>query len=968
MPRRLRSEAVRRVARAGAGGARPGTPEQHGRPPARRARLERPTAAPDAIPRPRLLAALDRGLSRPLLLLSTPAGFGKTTLLCQWLESLESRGLPAAWVALDARAGDLTSVVTHLAAALEVVAPETTAGAGALRVLGFPGPPAPVAVGETLAEELLGLRRAVVLVLDDYHTVTDPTVHELFEALLEHPPPRLHLALASRADPPLPLSRLQARGQLVELRGADLRFTRGEAAAFLGQTLGGTADAAAIRLLQARTEGWAAGLRLAGLAFDAQAGGDGRASPRALGAALAGRTQGLAVDFLLDEVLARQPPEVQDFLLRASVVDPLCAPLAAALLEPGGDGRPAGATAAGLLGAVLRANLFLTALGEAGAAPAAGEWAGERPGAGRGGGWYRFHQLFREALGERLLAQAGPDAVAALHARAGAWYAGAGRIEDAVTHLLAAGDAAGAAGLVERHVHPALDAEAWTPLGRWLDLLPPGVFPARPALLLARAWVAHRTGRYEGVPALLQAAQRLLAGGAGGGATAGPEADALLGELDTLHSILRWRAEDAAGTLTRARRALSRLPDDRLLPRALAANYLGVSAAAVEGPAAAVRQLEALLAATPERGSPFARRVLSTVTAVHLLAGALPEAARAAQALLAPGTDPGAEATRGWGHVVLGLAHYEWNDLAAAETHFAAALGGRHAAPFIVVREATLGLAQAQAALGRRGDGEATVARFLAALRRAGGPGQVAVAAAGQVLLALRAGEVAPAEVWLRTTPAPAPGAAPAQATAAVPLTWALALLASGTAGTPGRLAAAVAYLDAVRRAAAGTHQTRREVEALVLYALALRAGGQVAGARQALERALVLAEPGGFVRTFLDPGPALVPVLREAAAAPPTPATGAYAARLLAAAGAPPGPERAEALVGPGGERLSEREAEVLACLARRLSNKEIARELSITVSTVKHHTSSIYGKLGVASRRAAVGRAAETGRLPAP
>jgi LuxR family maltose regulon positive regulatory protein len=941
----------------------------------RLARLLRPGIAEDAIARPRLLEALDGARTRPLLLIATPAGYGKTTLLCQWLKSLDAAGVPAAWVTLDARTSDLAGVVAHVVAALRDAVPPDgdEAGAAALAALRLPGPPAPAVVADALAEGLLGLERDVVLVLDDYHAVADPAVHEFLGVLLEHPPPRLHLALATRIDPPLALARLRSQGQLVELRGADLRFDRAEATAFLGRALGAGAGAAAVALLEARTEGWAAGLRLAALALEPPpgAGGPYDGQPHRV-AGVFGRPPGLVVEYLLDEVLARQPPAVQDFLLRVSIVERFCPPLCTALLDGDSLGAAPGVPdTAALLADVLRANLFVTPA----ETPRAPDMAPGGPGVSQAPGppgeetpWFRLHKLFREVLRERLRARDGAGAVAALHARAGAWLASAGLVDEALTHLLAADGAEAAAALVEAHVHAALDAEDWAPLARWLGRLPDAQTAGRPVLLLARAWTAHGAGRYDAVPALLAAAAARL--GAGAGAVGGPVADACCGEIDTLEALLHWRAGDAPGTLTRARRALRRLPEDRLLARGVAATYLGLSAAALEGSAPAVAELEALLAATTERASTFSRRVLTATAFVHLQAAALPESARVAQALLAPSDLP--EPGRAWGHVVLGLAHLDWNDLEAAHHHFAAALARRHVLPFLAVREATLGLVLTLHAQGRRQAAAAAAADSLAtALRRTGSPDQLAIAQACRVRLALEEGDADAAERWLRTTPAPDPSAAPAQTALTVPLTWALALLVSGVAGTPGRLEAALDYLGALRRAAAGTHQTRREIEVLALTARAAAAAGQPAAAAGALARALELAEPGGCVRPFLGPGPDLVPLLRQAAGAGGAAAAGAV--RLLAVARREPDPGATGPAAGRGApERgagpLSAREAEVLACLARRLSNKEIARALNITVPTVKRHAASINAKLGAASRRDAVQRAVAAGLLPPP
>ena len=470
----------------------------------RAVKLLRPRLAPDAVARARLLAALDAGRDRPLVLLSAPAGSGKTTLLGQWLAAGDRA---AAWVTLDAR-DDAPGVLAHLVASLQPLAPG--AGRATLGLLRLPGTVTPAVLGAALADELAGLAGEAVVVLDDLHEATDPGVGDLLDALLRHPPPALRLLVATRIDPPLPLTRLRARGLLTEVRAADLRFTAGEAAAFLDRALPAPLDAAAAARLAAPAEGWAAGLRLTALALH-----DG--ADAAVPAAAAGRGRAHAQEYLLEEVLGRQPPAVQDFLLRTAVPERFCVPLAGALLESGPAG--AGGQAAGpgpggagaLLAAVVRAGLFVSVLD---APPAAAPVPAAAAGPGAAGvapaeTWYRYHGLFRDLLRRELRARRGPADERALHARAGDWCGAAGLVDEGVHHHLAGGDAGAAAALVEAHIHPALEAGRWPALERWLALLPPETV-RRPALAAARGWLAARRGRFDALPALLPAARALL--------------------------------------------------------------------------------------------------------------------------------------------------------------------------------------------------------------------------------------------------------------------------------------------------------------------------------------------------------------------------------------------------------------------------------------------------------------------------
>jgi LuxR family maltose regulon positive regulatory protein len=948
----------------------------------RRTKLLRPRLPGDAVDRPRLLAALERGRDVPLLVLSGPAGFGKTTLLSQWLAAPPTPR-PAAWLTLDER-DDAPGFVAHLVAALRQLTPDV--GRATLGLLRLPGPVRPADLGASLAEELLAPAPAdgAVLVLDDLQEVADPGVYEVLDALLRHPPPGLRLVAATRVDPPLPLARWRARGQLVELRAVDLRFTVAEAGAFLGCALPVPPSPADVALLTERTEGWAAGLRLAAVAL-------GSSPPAAVAAALSGRRQGLAADYLLDDVLACQPPAVQDFLLRTALPERLCAPLCDALLRAAPDGAPSAPPvpdpAQTLLAFVVRANLFLTPLDEPGPrAPAAPASSGGEDGRPAGAlTWYRYHPLFRDLLLQQLRARRGPGAVLALHARAGAWFAARGMVEEGLQHLLAAGDTAGAVALVERHAGPALVAEAWPALERWLSLLPPAAGHRRPAAVLARAWVAQRRARWDVLPALLTEAQDLLdapppgggpaRAGAGGASPEAPDRVALTRELDALTAAVRFGAGDLAGARAAADRALAGPPAGHHA-RGLAVFYAALCDLAAEGVDAAARRLGAVTPATgagPAAGAAYdVAGALLGVGWAQLLAGRTHEAERLGRALLARGGAGGVPAGRWWGHVLLGAVRYEWDHLQDAAGHFEAALAERDAAPLNAVREATFGLALALQAQGRPAAAAGALDRLSDALLTTANPRQFAAVDVLRAHLALRRGDPAAAGRWLRSGAGVPPQHLLHSLLVVAPLTraWADLGLAAAAPAPGAARTAVVARIDALVAEAGQLHLTTRQAQALALRALALDAQGREDAALDALEGALALGEQGGLVRTFLDLGPPLAGLLRRLAAARRSP--GDYPQRLFAAAaGVSPAAARDRRPLGAedGGvlvEPLTGRELEVLARLARGLPNKEIAAELLISPETVKRHAANVYAKLGAPGRRQAVQRAAAIGLLP--
>jgi LuxR family maltose regulon positive regulatory protein len=655
-----------------------------------------------------------------------------------------------------------------------------------------------------------------------------------------------------------------------------------------------------------------------------------------------------------------------------------------------------------LLEEALRCNLFLVPLG----APPSRWSAGNEPAAEQdperelgGWAWYRYHHLFREALLQRLRAAAGEMGVRALRACAGEWLADHGLVEEAVPHFLAAGDAAGAAAVVAACAPTAFDQQKWMEVERWLALLPEAVVQPRPALLLARAWVAMFLGQYGDISPLLAAAEELL-NEADEAASAAEEAGrtALRGEVDALTCIVRLQQNDPSAALVAGRRALERLPAERTLFRAYAIHYLGFATLLIDGPIAALQHLNLTLAAAGGAHDLPGLRAMVTISLVYLYAGALHNAQDTAlEALHLPAAHPVALVS-GFAQLLLGTIAYELNELSAAETYLQRVAHESPQITFPTRRDGVLGLALVYLAQGRVREAWDAVHQLVDLILRTGNADYLPPVRAFQARLWLRLGGVEQARDCLRSLLTPG-RIGHLRLVDDPALTHAKLMLADGT---PDGLRHARAYLDVLHASAVEQHLTLREIEIVALQALAASADGDHPAAVAALERALALAEPGGFVRTFVDLGLALAPLLREVSRRQPH---NAYPRRLLEAIEcAEPSPERpgddGQWRDGPPGaldaepvhvsslpagagpnklapadavdkvvpiERLTYREEEVLACLLRRLSNKEIARELCISPATVKRHASNVYAKLGVGTRREAERRTRELGLLSA-
>ena len=883
------------------------------------------------VARPRLSERLSRGAESALTLVSAPAGFGKTTLLAEWLAAAPFDGRSVAWLSLDQRDNDPALFWTYLVAALKTAAPGV--GAGALALLQPPEPPGEAGL-VTLLNDLDAISDDVVLVLDDYHVIGARDVQNGMAFLLEHLPPRIHLVIASRADPALPLARLRGRGELAEIRAADLRFTPGEAAAYLNEVMGLVLTAADVAALEGRTEGWIAALQLAALSLQ------GREDTAAFIDGFAGDDRYI-VDFLAEEVLQRQPEHVQHFLLQTSILDRLSGPLCDAVTgQDGGKAR---------LMALERGNLFLVPLDD------------RRR-------WYRYHQLFADVLQARLQDEQ-PDDVPDLHRRASAWHEQNGEPSETIRHALAAGDFDRAADLVELAIPAMLRSRQEAAVLGWFKLLPDEVVRVRPVLSVGFAGALLSGGEFEGVEARLRDAEHWLDEATGiRQGSHGPAAEMVVvddAEFRRLPAAIElYRAAqalvrgDGSGTVRHARRALELSPADDHLCRASAAALMGLAFWAsgdLEAGHSAYAECMAGLRRAGHIADTFGCAI--ALADIRRAQGRLGEAMRTYEQALQRASQPGGAVLRGTADMYVGMSevHRERDDLPAATEHLLRSqeLGEHNGLPQNRYRW-RVAMARIREAEGDL-DGARDLLNEAERLYVGDFFPNVRPVPALRARVQIAQGELGEALGWARER-----GLSVEDDLSYLRefehITLARVLLARYAAERAERsIQEATRLLERLLRAAEEGQRTGSVIEILVLQALTHQAREDIPAALASLRRAVMLAEPEGYVRIFADEGPPMASLLRAAAKQG---TARNYVRRLLAAVNkTEDGMPASQGLIEP----LSERELDVLRLLGTDLGGPEIARELVVSLNTVRTHTKNIYAKLGVNNRRAAVRRARE-------
>jgi LuxR family maltose regulon positive regulatory protein len=882
-------------------------------------KLRVPSTRPNLVARPRLHERLDQGEERKLTLVSAPAGFGKTTLLVEWLMERSGNERSVVWVSLEESDNDLARFLSYLVGALQNV--EEGIGEGVLASLRSPElPPIETVVG-ALINELADAEGEVTVFLDDYHLIDTRLVHETVSFFLEHLPENVNLVIATRTDPPLSLSKLRARDQLTEIKAADLRFTTDEAAAFLKDVMGLSLSTEDIAALAEITEGWVAALQLAALSMR------DREDVSGFVESFSGSNRHV-LDFLAEEVLERQPEGMREFLLKTSVLERMSALLCDAL-----TGRDDGQE---MLERLERENLFVVPLDD------------ERV-------WYRYHHLFADFLKSRLMRER-PESAGELHLRASGWYEDNGRLAEAIGHALFASDHDVAARLIEESVEGAVERGEGATALRWLEALPTEAKRRRPRLFVEHAVALVITGRPDDAEPLLQEAERA--------AEAADEKDRrfLLGFASTVRS---WRARlwgDAPKAVELARRALSLLPDGEATVRNYAAVRLGDALRAV-GDLAAADEAYAEAARIDQAAHHTYGRLAGMVMHARVRAeqGRLREADEAFRRALRLLTEGGFELSPAAGvvHIGMGTLLYERNDLDEAERALERGVElAERTGDVSTLVWAYVTLSRNKRARGDEGGALERARQAEVVARDSGADLQIAIALAWMTRLLLTRGDLTEAVAFEQERAATAVDAADA-ARVVDRLTSVRLLYAQG------RHREALALLEELGETAEAAGRTGDLIEILTLQALALWAGHEKERAVSTLAGALTLAEPEGYVRTFVDeeaPMGDLLSATLEARRRGHLDAAGrisvSYIARLLAAvaqeATAPATNERLP-------EPLSEREMEVLALIAAGESNEQIAAKLFVSLSTVKTHINRLYRKLGARSRTQAVACARE-------
>jgi LuxR family maltose regulon positive regulatory protein len=904
----------------------------------------------DLVSRPRLRARLDRGLAGPVTVIAAPVGFGKTTLLADWLavarhrpDSPIGRG-HVAWLALDAGDSDPVQFLRYFVAALQTVVPEV--GRATLALLHSAQAPPIATLLPLLANDLAALSAPFILVLDDYHVIDAPAVHQALTFLIDHLPPQLHLIIVTRVDPPLPVSRLRVRRQLTELRAHDLRFTPEETALFLREVMGLPLSEEDIAALEARTEGWIAGLQLAAISLQDR-------PPEQISSFIDAFTGShhFVVDYLVDEVLSRQPTHLQDFLLHTAILDRLSGPLCDAVVRNDScAGAPAVANeeqvaSQAMLEQLERSNLFIIPLDDA-------------------RHWYRYHHLFAQVVRERLVSSTSPETIARLHRRASGWFETHGLAVEAVQHALAAHDWERAAHLIEQHGQLLMQrGQAHTMLG-WLNALPETLVRDRPYLLLFHAVGLFSMNQLEAAERRAQAVEEALLV-----APLDDRSRTILGYATGLRGVIARFRGDLARCITLQGQALKILPTTDVPGRVSASvNLAWAFLMSGDVTPANERELATAVAMAREAGEVWLLFYGTIILArFQRRQGRLRQAVATYREVAQVAPDSvGLQISYTSGAYYFGLGDLlrEWNDLDAAEdllAHGRELVRGWLLAEADAVSQGYIALARLQQARGEGNAALATLQEFeKLAHERNFADHLFAYVAAARAHLSLMQGDLQSSVHWANTSDLRLDDQLSCPRGLEY-LTLARVRIAQWRRDPSGPLIHdALHLLDRLLESAEAGMRMDSVIEILILRALAFEGYGQHAEALTALERALTLAEPEGYVRIFVDEGAPMAVLLRDAGAHG---IRSEYVASLLSHFGLPAHPEPVTPSSGihrlP--DALTERELQVLRLLAAGRSNQEIADELVVAIGTVKRHINSILGKLHAQSRLHAVARARE-------
>lgn len=897
------------------------------------ARLSIPQLARDVVARPAVLDRLQASQAQVVTLVCAPAGYGKTTAVVSWLQSMTQADAPVAWYSIDEGDDNLFTFVTYLVAAIERALPGACPRiAASLRTVDMPSPEELAAL---LLADLARLPQRLTLVLDDYHHIHAREVQQLMTAVLRQRPTQLHLTVIARAVPPLPLGRLRAAGEVTELDAAHLAFSQQEASQLLATGFGRAVDAETVEMLYTQSEGWAAGLRLLMLAARS-AGEDAR--PQAYQER---RSQTLLFDFLTQEVLSRLPAQVLDFLLETSILTTLHPALCDAVRSQ----SDRTADSAAMLRHLVLDGLFVTEIADQ-------------------DGWYRYHPQFQTCLRSQLHQQRTAEAIDHLSIRAAGWYGEHGYVTESMQAYLAAGQPECAADQLELTLSTLYRQEQNQLLQYLLGLLPPALVTERPALLMVQCWLAELRSQWAVMRKCADQAERLLLrSGECAGLT---PVQTVQGEIAAARSYYLVANTSLAQQQAAAEQALVLLPADHIQGRGFAL----INLARIYRWQGRLAETELLLEnVLEERGlhpDALTLRLLNALTLHHVYTMKLDRAEQTGRLYLALAQESGLKLSQGFAHSVLGCVACLRNQVGQAESHFDANAGDLQA-----VRAAVL-MVQLYfyiLLVGRRNPERsqaisAALDRLAQLARQHGSTEMLRTVEALRVHLALQQGDKTTARAWAQDRPMP-----PVMVGKPIEsLIWARCKLAEGD---PAALEQAQAGLQKLAAICNQHHDAAFHLEATALLALSVNAQGSEAQSLALLRPAIQLAAAQRAPLAFWGYGPAMTGLLLRLAHESAQQDAARALLTLLDAADDNANPAEAPGQITPTPasplyETLTRRELQIIELLAQRLSNDEIATALTISPHTVRNHLANLYAKLGVCSRRAAVVEAQQMALLP--
>jgi len=891
-----------------------------------------PRPRKNLVSRPHLVERLNAGLDRKLTLIAAPAGFGKTTLLSEWIPQSPRC---VTWLSLDDGDNDSTRFWTYFIASIQQL--RSDLGEGALTLLQSLQTPPITSVLTTLINDITAFPDDFAFVLDDYHVIDFQPIHEALIYLIAHSPANMHLVMTTRIDPPLPLARLRARDKLTEIRANDLRFTADEVSDFLTTAIGLELQSEEIAALEERTEGWIAGLQIAALSMQ------GHKDISGFIRAFSGSHRHI-LGYLADEALNQRPKGTLDFLLQTSILERLCGSLCDAVTGKAGSQE--------ILESLEHANLFITALDDVGK-------------------WYRYHHLFAEVLQARLR-QGHPEMLTELHQRASEWYEKNDLIPEAVQHALTAGDVDRAALLIGRQRWILLGGGEANTLHRWLDILPIDLLRKYPGLSLAYAWISSLLEQPETIEAHLLDAEYALANSTPITSQETVEDPGTIrGEIATLRAEIALTQLDIPHAIALCREALDLLPEENRMMRGVTTYYLG-HAERRDGNMIEAEQayLKASELGLQTDNLLLALHALANLSIVQIAMGRLKDAAQSSQRILEITNERQRQSWPVAGLAYQGLSklYYEWNDLNTAERFSRQGIEYGQRGGLIGLEFNSLSvLASTLQAQGVSSGADEMLREIVMINDKNHHPVYTSQSEAWEARLRLQQGRIEQAILWAETCGLKIEDTEWPYQRAVEYLMLARVLIVQG------KFEGVEGILDRLFQAAEANKRTGDLIEILVQQALYWYALNKKDHAFRLIERALTLAEPQGFVRSFIDEGESIRSLLLDCQTiinkrigvsidnVSLTLLT--YIDKLLAAFSQPTSLENAKD--GDILEPLSERELDILRLIATGLGNKEIAEILVIAPSTVKSHINNIYGKLGTHRRTQAIALAREHGLL---